>query len=121
METRVVLPRELRIGADDHEIVLLAAQPPKYISSWLVNPIDCKSIASGHQNVVGAVREPNRVQMIGIPDIAAGGRARSRLIGIAQRNMLKGAPKKQELIRAGINLLNGEILHISIFLAPRKR
>ena len=57
-----MLPRELRLGSDDPEIVLLAAEPPKYFSGWLADPIDRESIARGHQNVVGAVSKPDGVE-----------------------------------------------------------
>ena len=97
-KTRIMLPRELR-AAFDGEAALLATELPDDPSGRLVYSIDGRRIAPGHQNIRRTVREPDGIEMIGIPYVAGRRRARRRLIGIGERDVGQRIPKKYHDIR----------------------
>src|SRR5258708_29148705 len=111
-KTRIMLPREPG-PASNGEIALLAPESPDDPSGRLVYSVNREKVTPGHQNIRGTVREPDRIEMISIPDITGGGCARCRLVRIDERNVLQRTPEKHHLIRFQIDLLNCKILNIT--------
>ena len=78
-KTRIMLPRE-RGPVSNGEIALFAPELPDDPSGRLVYSINREKVSPGHQNIRGTVREPDRIEMISIPDITGGGCTRCRFI-----------------------------------------